>query len=399
MSSAPGRTPAALIDSISIAIVGAGVGGLTLALALRHHGFPSVTVYDTAADVPDTPGWTLELNANGSRVLHALGLEEALSTSARQVSFAYTRAGGNGFLLTQRPLGDFSTTRYGAPCYLVDGNALRRLLRDHCRERGVTLRFACKVRDVDTERGTLTLDSGEAERFDAVVAASGRTDPLAAIVCPTPASTEPPLRILRARCGNELALDAIVTWIGPERFCVQYPHGRERTDLLLVSRDNEPADDPVATLQRDLAGSHRQLLESLDAVEEAYAVADDGARLRDYWYAGRLALLGDACHALTPALPFGAAVALEDAWVLAVMMERWEESPHEGYPEYQRYRLARVKKLLRGSAELLDELLLPAGRATITRNLRWSLASRYLPEISMARLDWLYGYDCIKGFS
>ena len=85
--------------------------------------------------------------------------------------------------------------------------------------------------------------------------------------------------------------------------------------------------------------------------------------------------------------------------MLATMMERWEENPSEGFAEYQRYRAPRLKRMLREGRKQIDELLTTDRRARALRNLKWGLASRYLPEATMARQDWLFGYDCIKGFA
>jgi 2-polyprenyl-6-methoxyphenol hydroxylase-like FAD-dependent oxidoreductase len=118
----------------------------------------------------------------------------------------------------------------------------------------------------------------------------------------------------------------------------------------------------------------------------------------EYWYAGKVVLLGDACHPLPVYSMQGACAAIEDAWVLGTMMERWEDTPAEGFSDYQRYRLPRVKKL-RLQAIIAAANLSMAQRSDIwRRNVKWALTSRFLPEISMEALDWLYGYDCIKGF-
>ena len=112
-----------------------------------------------------------------------------------------------------------------------------------------------------------------------------------------------------------------------------------------------------------------------------------------------MALLGDACHPLGGYQTQGACTAIEDAWVLAVMMERWEEAPAEGFFEYQRFRKARISKLQQRMNSHLSEMIGGSRAENFRRNFRWSLTNRFLPELSMAQFDWLYGYDCIKGFS
>jgi len=381
-----------------IGIVGAGVGGLTAALALRHQGFSDVTVLERRpADAPDR-SHALELTANASRVLHALGLAAALQAVAVVPPFSYLRARKSGFVLVQRPLGNFAESRYGAPTYVVDRAALETLLREACRDRGVVIERA-EVRDADPETGALTFASGEVRTFDAVIIAAGRGSPLAGAV--GGAAQEPTGRyqLLSAVCGAEPLLDSILTWVAPDFYCLQYPTGGARTDLLVVSSEPVVQGDPEARLAQLLGGSHHQLTRMLEAIESAEIHDGGGAAVADYWYAGRLALLGDACHALPSWLPLGAGAAIEDAWVLAVMMERWDEAPHEGYPDYQRYRRPRLAKLVAGADKEAAELLMAEPRALLARNIKWGLVSRFLPEMSIARLDWLYGYDCIRGFA
>jgi len=116
------------------------------------------------------------------------------------------------------------------------------------------------------------------------------------------------------------------------------------------------------------------------------------------WYDRRVVLLGDACHALAPHLQQGAALAIEDAWVLSRMLERWEDEPIDGFNEYQRHRKVRVTRVRRASRVFAALWCLDTPRQILWRNLKLSLASRFLPEIAMQQLDWLYGYDCIRGF-
>jgi 2-polyprenyl-6-methoxyphenol hydroxylase-like FAD-dependent oxidoreductase len=159
----------------------------------------------------------------------------------------------------------------------------------------------------------------------------------------------------------------------------------------------DPDQPPVEMLERTLQGTHHHL-RTLLRDPRVNLAREPFADVAEFWFAEKLVLLGGACHA-HPGFPeLTPSAALEDAWILSRMMERWEESPHEGFAEYERFRKPRARRL-RAFAE--------AERATLTersptaawqRNLKWSLGSRFLPEIAMQRTDWLYGYDCIKGF-
>lgn len=393
------RVPRAVVDDTRLGVVGAGVGGLTAALALRHQGFPNVTVFEQQSGGAPQPSHALEITANASRVLHALGLQEELAAEAVAPPFCYLRTRRSGFLLIQRPLGDFAEARYGAPTYVIDRTALETLLVRACLRRGVVIRRGVNVTSAEPETGRITLDTGETADFHAVVIATGGGSALAETV--RGRMTEPPKRfqVLSAVCATAPPLESIVIWVDPDFYCVQYPTSDHRTDLLVVSSEPLVQGEPEARLAHLLTGSHHQLAGMLDHVQSVRAYDGTGAAVDDYWYAGRLVLLGDACHTLPVWLPLGAGAAIEDAWVLSVMMERWEEAPEEGFPDYQRYRRRRLAKLVAGADREAAELLLADPRALLLRNLKWGLANRFLPEMSIARLDWLYAYDCIRGFA
>ena len=156
--------------------------------------------------------------------------------------------------------------------------------------------------------------------------------------------------------------------------------------------------DINAAIRSLLRGCHphlARLAENLEADYEDVPVAE----VAEHWQTGRVALLGGAAHA-APAYPeLEPSAALEDAWILSRMMERWEEAPHQGFAEYERFRRSRAKRLRAFAGEELSTNTVPQGLARWQRNLRWSLSGRFLPEIAMQRLDWLYGYDCIRGFA
>lgn len=406
------------------AIVGAGIAGTTLAIALRQSGLP-VRLYDLPdqhelAGRPSPTDAPLLLTANGTRVLHAIGLKEDLSGIALTPQFSTLRHARTGFLLSQRPLGAFSEARYGAPDILVGGARLVQLLRQHAAALGIPLEREAPVTDVEAGTATLTLADGRKVRHQSV-----------AVACGLPKAPSVPgiadllnerhwvgsnnLIALRAS-GNRLEPNRdhdrfINTWVADGLIAVEMPcpeslQAADRSDdqrvtlTLLAPVDDRAGEDASAhvMLERLLQRAHPHLRGLMvDPVIER--LIEPSAEIADYWFAEKLVLLGGACHA-HPGFPaLNASAALEDAWVLSRMMERWEESPHEGFADYERYRKPRARRL-RNFAQAERKLFAErSGIAAWQRNLKWSLTSRFLPEIALQRLDWLYGYDCIRGFA
>jgi len=395
-----------------IAVVGAGVAGTALAIACRQNGL-AVRLYDNGTDAQAQDDSRLvELTANGTRVLHALGLKESLSRVARFPSFATLRSSRTGFLLGQRPLGPFSEARYGAPCCLVRAADLRRLLLDAVQDEEIPVETAVEVTDVETASATIRLADGRSIPHLAVAVAAGR---------PRNASAPGLSSLLESRNWQVPDAPTLIrarsfrsdpdrdhgrflnTWLGAGFAIVERPDtdpegSRQPVELLVVlmaTRGEESAETACRSL---LGGCHPHLAgltQNLQAVYEELPVAP----VASHWQAGRVAMLGSACHAAPVYPELEPSAALEDAWILSRMMERWEDEPHQGFVEYERFRRGRAERLRTfASSELAIQTMRP-GSARWQRDLRWSLTSRFLPEIVLERLDWLYGYDCIRGFA
>lgn len=388
-------------------MVGAGIAGCALALALKQNGLP-VRIYERDDD-PAARGM-VELTANGSRILHALGLKSALAQAATVPEFAIIRSATTGFLLTQRALGRFSEARYGAPCYLIDAATLTRVLRRACAYADISIELGTEVADIDTHTATLVTNGGTDHAHLAVAVASGHpvssSSGLAELL--EPRRTEPAsCTVLRARLRRgEPDRDHhrfINTWLFAGGFCVERPlpatSGEQHVELVTATcrdRDEEPAE---AMLDRILAPAHPTLRSLRRHLTEAEFLDAPLVPPADHWHAGRVALLGGVCHAPPAHASYGASAALEDGWVLSRMMERSEDAPHQDLGEFERFRKPRAWRLRAHADAEFRTLTLDRAGAIWRRNLQWSLISRFLPEIAMERLDWLYGYDCIKGFA
>ncbi len=384
-----------------IAIVGAGVGGMTLAIACKQAGL-DVRIYESARTCQQSDS-VLELTPNGSRILHALGLRSNLAEVSRQPPFATTHNAATGFLLAQRPLGAFSEARYGAPCYLIEARWLITLLSDACEQLGIAIEFNTHVDQIDTASATLTVAGGHLQQHRATVIATGAGSNLSNCLEQRHWDQDADYMVIRARSSTATTTrrphNNINTWVFPGGCCTELPLEDQRVELLAVihgSRSAAPAEDELAAR---LDRCHPNLKRIVEGITQAEYMETLTTQIAEYWYAGRCALLGDVCHAGAPHATYGTAAAMEDAWVLSRMMERWEEEPHQGFADYQRYRKPRAQRLKKAALAHIDELTLSDRGAVWRRNILWSMTSRFLPEIAMQKLDWLHGYDCIKGFA
>lgn len=396
----------------AIGIVGGGIGGLTLALACREAGFADITVYEqsaAAAADAEVSGAGIQLSPNATRVLQALGLKEALAAAAFYPQAVHLRGWRSGYLVASRPLGQFSQARYGAPYYHVHRGDLQRLLWQAAADRGVRLESGRSCRGADATGPSIEFD-GDTAHHDVVVGCDG----IHSVVRNAVVDAEAPRftghvawrgMVPASRLGKAAPSPTVTAWLGSgSHFVNYYVRGGESVNFVGVVESAGWHDESwrqpgaVAELAADFAAWHPQVRALIEAADTAFKWALYEREPLTTWTRGAVTLLGDACHPMLPYLAQGAAMAIEDAWVLSRMLERWEDQPATGCAEYERYRRPRTARVQLRSRLQGEEYHLRGRWPVWKRNLTLALGSRYLPEIAMQRFDWLHGYDCIRGF-
>lgn len=395
---------------LSLGIAGAGIGGLTLALACRAAGLDDITVYEQA-EVLEPLGAGLQLSPNASRVLCALGLRADLDEIGFYPQAVHLRTWRTSYLIAQRPLGQFSEARYGAPYYHVHRGDLHRLLMETALQRGIQVELGQAVRGAgeDEDGPWLTFDPGR-RRHDAVVGCDGIHSAVRESLFGDAQPRFTGHVAWRGMVPTSALPEGLVSpnatvWLGPGRHFVNYyVRGGELINFVGVVETDRWTEESwrqrgaIADLAADFAGWHPLVQMLIEGAEEVHRWALYDRDPLPTWSRGNITLLGDACHPMLPYLAQGAAMAIEDAWVLARMLERWEDAPAHGIADYQRYRLPRTARVQRSSREQGVQFHLGDRWTVFQRNLKLALGSRFLPEIAMQQYDWLHGYDCIRGF-
>ena len=396
-------------ELLSIGIVGAGIGGLTLALACRDNGFKNITVYEQA-DRVEGLGAGIQLSPNATRVLHALKLRDALKEPAFYPRAVHFRTSRSGFIVAQRPLGKFSEDRYGSPYYHIHRADLHQVLLEAANELGIDIQVDRCCADVEPKDGSITFEDGTRVSHDVVVGCDGIHSAVrAALLGPD----EPRFTghvawramVPVERLPKQLIAPTTTVWMGPRKHFVHY-YVRGGTLVNFVGIVENPSwqEESWRTLgdKRELAIEfadwHASLATLIDNVDDCYKWALYDRDPLPNWSIGHATLLGDACHPMLPYMAQGAAMAIEDAWVLSRMLEHYEEDVAVAFSEYARYRKPRTAKVQIGSRAQGRSFHLDRGWSILKRNLRLGLGTRFLPEIAMQQLDWLHGYDCIRGF-
>ncbi|HET7889181.1 MAG TPA: FAD-dependent monooxygenase [Bradyrhizobium sp.] len=316
---------------LSIAIIGAGMGGLAAAAALRRVGI-DVTVYEQAAQFARI-GAGIQIGCNAMKVLRKLGLEARL----RGQSF-YPRSWNNrdwktGDVKFDMIFGESAEAKFGAPYLLAHRGdlhaALAGIVPDEC------IRLSHKLVGLDeTPDGVrLRFANGASVSADAVIGADGVHSLVREILFGTsPVNftgriayrTTYPAALL-----GGVAIDDCTKWWGEDRHIVIYYVKPDRSEVYFVTSQPEPefrieswsAKGDVRELRAAFDGFDRQVETVLAACPDVHKWAIVDRDALEHWAEGKVTLLGDACHPMTPYMAQGAAMAIEDAAVLSRCLE------------------------------------------------------------------------------
>ncbi|MFF8293259.1 FAD-dependent monooxygenase [Streptomyces sp. NPDC016309] len=334
-------------------VVGGGIGGLAAAIGLDRIGW-EVTVVERAAVLQDA-GAGISLAANGMRALDELGVGQALRDASRGQYTGGTRT-PRGRWLTRMD-GAALEEAVGTPIVGIPRSTLHRLLRDSLPAASLVVGFeAASVRQ--TGQGTVRVGCGETVlEADLVVAADGIRSTVRGHLFPDhPGPVHSGSTVLRAITEHavDLHTDFELTWgRGAEFGHITFLDGRAEWHAALDLPAGTWFADPLAELRRRFRTWHDPIPALLDATLPEAVLHHDVHELRmplPSFTAGRIALLGDAAHAMTPNLGQGACQALEDAVTLAAAL-RSESTVEAALVRYDAERRPRSQAVARAARQ------------------------------------------------
>jgi len=381
-----------------IVIVGAGVGGLTLALLLRRRGMVAEVV-EQAPELREV-GAAIALASNATRVLRHLGLDDDLARLSTEPAQLIHRDGRDGHPISAHPMGDWYRSAFGAPFFGLHRVALQQLLADAWGPRH--LHLGCRV-DTLEERGEavrIHCASGAVFDSDLVVAADGVHAAVRSWVAS--GSDEPRYSqtsgfrglVPAGRLPSLPDPGALQFWVGPGAHLLHYPiAGGSLINFLAVVEGPRQwtalawmeAAAPGAHLEA-FTGWHPAVAEMLTAVPQSPRWGLFALPPLARWRRGPVVLLGDAAHAMLPHQGQGANQAIEDAAVLAAELDGATDIS-AALRRYEDRRRVRTRQVQAASWAASAALHLPDGPAARSRN---AYLAR-LPE----HLAWIHGHDVL----
>ncbi len=368
-------------QQFKIGIVGAGLGGMTAAVALQQRGF-DVTVYEQSPVLGEIGAGTT-VGPNMTLVLQGLGLEEAAESFAGgSTTFGTLNyKTGERILFTERSLEQALKTQGALTRYMLRAD-LHKVLEDAFDKAGDTLRLDHALADIeqDGDGVTLRFANGAMDRCDVVIACDGLKSVVRDKLFPTEPLTYTGFMTWRGlvNAADVPGIDFVPHFAGypaEGRMFARYPlrHGRQ-INWVANAYLPDGIGEESWTAQTDIDEVLEHFGDYHADVQRIIKASPDGRCLRwalysrqplDGWIAGRVTLLGDAARPMTPFYGMGAGMAFEDGAVLARCFEAEEGNWQAAFARYQQARLARanmfhVKSLERGKVYMSAD---PADRA------------------------------------
>jgi salicylate hydroxylase len=386
-----------------VLIAGGGMGGLVAALALLKRGI-DVDLYEQAPELREL-GSGLWVSPNGARVLHGLGLKDAIdgiNTNAKDRVVRLWDSGQSWSVYSKQTGTDHNLI-------MVLRSEMHRVLVEAVQAiKPDAFHLNAKVAGFtqDQDGVQLHLEDGRTATGTALVGADGLHSKVrAAAFGPSPGRFTNAIAwrglVPMENLAEHHRLPVASTWLGPTAHVTSYPVRKGDQEFVSFSGQAETTDWTVESWSemgsiedclKDFSGWHQDIV---DLVKNAQTLYKWGLFIREplpQWSVGRVTLLGDACHSMVPYLGQGVNMAFEDAAVLARCLELGDAA--DTAASLQRYSQARAERGAKTVDSSLgmqyvfhNDALAKPDTAIPYVNQNWSVASM------KERYDWLFGYD------
>lgn len=394
--------------SKKIVIAGAGIGGLCAALALAKQGF-EVVVYEQSQQLGEV-GAGLQLSPNAMHVLQALGVAEKIKAKAFRPESAVMRHFKTGNTYFTVPLGECATHKYGADYLHIHRADLHAVLHDESVKLKVSIHLGQIVQSYQQTPQNLTIQLGNGESLEAdlLIGADGiKSKVHACMLGQTPAQFTGQVAWRGVVEANKLPKGLIKPnanlWVGPgKHFVSYYLRGGDLVNFVAVEertdwqKESWNEQGNIKELRASFAGWHPEVTELLAANEQCFLWALFGRQPLSQWTEQRVTLLGDACHPMLPFLAQGAAMAIEDSYVLAHCLTN-ASNTQAALKTYQEQRLSRTRDIQLGARKNASLYHMSSTFERAKLGILSGLSSIGLSDkLAANKLDSIYAYNVVE---
>lgn len=407
-----------------IIVIGCGLAGLTVSISLAKAGH-KITIVESAPSIQYV-GAGIQISPNSSRVLRKLGVDKYIEKYCVEPVDLRMMRWRNGQILVECPLKDPANNEYGSPYWHIHRADFQRGLVEAATELGCTVHLDNRVVSIDPYKPSLTTAGGNTFEGDLIVASDGLHSMAREIVMGKPGPPVPtgqmvyrvtlPVQILQ----GIPELEEIITvprnnhWLGPNGTVLSY----------LLEGVNDTLINFVFTCDVEgwMPNGVNQRPGNLEAVRKRFSDWDPRiSKMLEYvgsvlewrlftheelpsWIheSGKVCLIGDAAHAMTPYLAQGAAMGIEDSAILGGLLEKYPspETLHKTLLLYEKIRLKRAAVVANASINSRYFTQMPDGPKQQDRDdyllAHPGIQSGHMNIRSQQEfLDWLFGYDAV----
>jgi len=341
-----------------IVVLGAGLGGLTVAALLQRAGFP-VAVYEQTPSFSRI-GAGIILGANAAKILRRLNLEHGLIETGIRPDAFVSRTWDTGETTYELCFDAEMDARFDGPFVNVHRADLHQLLQSALLPD--TIRFGQKIVGIEEAAGglRLTFENGNSTEADIAIGADGIRSKVREIILgveePRFVGRIAPRAVFPSNRIKGTPIRDCTKWWGPDRHVLAYYMTARRDEVYVMAAipaDRWEGDDTPKRSSRDeflgaIEGFHPDLQRAVEAASDVMVWPIYDRPRNDRWSVGSAVLMGDACHPVRPFMAAGGSMALEDAAILSRCLVHFSD-PSTAFERYAALRIPRVAEVQRGS--------------------------------------------------
>jgi salicylate hydroxylase len=390
---------------LKVIVVGGGMGGLTAAAALSQRGH-EVELYEQSKEFGEV-GAGIQLAPNATKVFRALGIEQEMGRFGFKPEAITGWQWKTGRALFRTPLQGTCERLYGAGYFHYHRADVQRVLKSIVPDSIVHLSSRCVGVRNARESAVAQFAGGHEAEGDLVVGADG----IHSVIRNELFGNESPrytgnmtwrALVPVEKPDPDLATPTASFWLGPKGHVVTYyVNGGKAVNIVAVRESDSWVEESWTVpstreeLMQGYVGWNEKLLRLFSQAEKIYKWGLFDRDPMKTWTKGNVTLMGDAAHPMLPFLSQGAAMAIEDGYVLAAALAR-TDNVKDGLHAYERARLPRTTRVQLGARAKAGDYHLSSPLLQLWREIGFKARGLFSIRESGLNLGWVYEHDVTR---